>query len=33
MDLFQRKVYMKLRNEEYEKATKEWKGKWKETLM
>lgn len=33
MDLFQRKVNMKLRNEEYEKATKEWKGKWKETLM
>lgn len=32
-DLFQRKVRMKVRNEEYERTTKEWKSKWYETAV
>lgn len=32
-DLFQRKVRMRMRNEEYNKTTAEWKMKWKETGM
>lgn len=32
-DLFQRKVRMRIRNEEYNKTTAEWKMKWKETGM
>lgn len=32
-DLFQRKVRMKVRNEENERTTKEWKSKWYETAV